>query len=546
MGASDFRILRFAPSYLRALGRSGPRRQGQARAIPTGMSVLPRAGGTRLRSAATALGGVVNRRAWALLLAGLAVLMAMTVLFADRKPLWNDELFTYYISRLPDTGDMWSELATGVEQTPISFYVITRASLELFGNGTVALRLPALLGYLLMCICVFRFVARRSSPLYGLVAVLFPIATVAHGYAYEARAYGLVLGFSAAALLCWQLTIEGPHRRLAALGTAVSLAAAVGSHYYAILLVIPLLVGEAVRSRAQRRVDWLVLASISGAFVPLALSAPLIAAAEDYSTTFWSLPSWTSAVRFYPNSLLDRELAVGIGIVLSAAALVAWRSSRGPARPAARLVRPPDHELAALVALMLLPFLAVALGKWATGAFTERSALAALIGVTILIAFAAWWWDGGVPIAGVSLLLILTGFAVARVAERYREVTAEAREQEAGIALSTASWRRPGTGGDRQPSRLLRAEPPRDERTRRAASDLPRRSRDGAEVSGHRRRGVRRGGNAEHRPASRRAVPVVHRVTPQLPRVRASPRLGLAQLGAEGQGRSRTGPRAGP
>ena len=319
------------------------------------------------------------------------------------------------------------KLATGVEQTPISFYVITRASLELFGDGTVALRLPALLGYLLMCICVFRFVARRSSPLYGLVAVLFPIATIAHGYAYEARAYGLVLGFSAAALLCWQLTIEGPHRRLAAFGTAVSLAAAVGSHYYAILLVIPLLVGEAVRARAQRRVDWLVLASISGAFVPLVLSAPLIAAAEDYSTTFWSLPSWTSAVRFYPDALLDRELAVGIGIVLSIAALAAWRSSRAPARLATRLVRPPDHELAALVTLMVLPFLAVALGKWATGAFTERSALAALIGVTILIAFAAWWWDGGVPIAGVSLLLIFTGFAAARVAERYREVTAEAR-----------------------------------------------------------------------------------------------------------------------
>ena len=74
----------------------------------------------------------------------------------------------------------------------------------------------------------------------------------------------------------------------------------------------------------------------AGAFVPLALSAPLIAAAEDYSTTFWSLPSWTSAVRFYPDSLLDRELAVGIGIVLSVAALVAWRSSRGPARRAGR------------------------------------------------------------------------------------------------------------------------------------------------------------------------------------------------------------------
>ncbi len=383
----------------------------------------------RLRSIATAFGGVVDRRAWPLLLAGLTVLMAITVLLADRKPLWNDELFTYYISRLPGTGDMWSELATGVEQTPISFYVVTRAGLELFGNHTVAMRLPALLGYLLMCVCVFRFVARRSSPLYGLVAVLFPVATIAHGYAYEARAYGLVLGFSAAALLCWQLTIEGPHRRLAALGTAVSLAAAVGSHYYAVLLVIPLLVGEAVRSRAQRRVDWLAVGSFSGALVPLILSGPLISAAGDYSTTFWSLPSWTSAVRFYPDSLLDRELPVAIGIVLGAAALIATRSSREPARRAAPLVRPPDHELAALATVILLPFFAVALGKWATGAFTERSALAALIGVTILLAFAAWWWDRGVPIAGVSLLLILTGFAGVRVAERYREVTAEAQEQ---------------------------------------------------------------------------------------------------------------------
>ena len=68
-----------------------------------------------------------------------------------------------------------------------------------------------MLGYLLMSVCVFGFVVRRASRLYGLVAVLLPIATIAHGYAYEARAYGLVLGFSAAALLCWQRSAEaGP------------------------------------------------------------------------------------------------------------------------------------------------------------------------------------------------------------------------------------------------------------------------------------------------------------------------------------------------
>jgi hypothetical protein len=372
----------------------------------------------------------IDRRAGPLLVAVLAALMAMTVFLADRKPLWNDELFTYYISRLPGVGDMWSTLATGVEQTPISFYVVTRACLDVFGDGAVAMRVPEMLGYLLMCVCVFRFVVRRASPLYGLVAVLLPIATIAYGYAYEARAYGLVLGFSAAALLCWQVTTEaGSHRQLWALGTAVSLAAAVGSHYYAVLLVIPLLVGEAVRSRARRRVDWLVLGSFSGALAPLVLFAPLIKEAQDYSTTFWSLPTWTSGVRFYPDALLDRALPVGIALVLSISAFAALRSSSLRAGGAASLRRPPDHELAALLTLLLLPLFAVALGKLATGAFTERSALPALLAVTILIAFAASWLDGGVPIAGLLLLLLFTVFAGARLAERYGEAAADAREQ---------------------------------------------------------------------------------------------------------------------
>ncbi len=205
---------------------------------------------------------------------------------------------------------MWSTLATGVEQTPLSFYVGTRASLEVLGDGGIAMRLPELLGFLLMSVCVFSFVERRTSPLYGLLAAVFPVATIAYGYAYEARAYGLVLGFSAAALLCWQVAAEGRHRRLAAAGTAVALAAAVGSHYYAVLILIPLLAGEAARATARRQVDWLVLASFCGALVPLAAFAPLIAEAEDYSTTFWAQPTWHAAIRFYPDSLMDRALGL--------------------------------------------------------------------------------------------------------------------------------------------------------------------------------------------------------------------------------------------
>jgi hypothetical protein len=380
----------------------------------------------------TAIGAAIDRRARALLTLLLVAVATITLVLAHRKPLWNDELFTYYISRLPGVDDMWSELATGVEQTPLTFYAATRVSLDVFGNSGIAMRLPELLGFLLMTVCVFLFVERRSSPLYGLVAAIFPIATIAYGYAYEARAYGLVLGFSAAALLCWQVAAEeSRYRRVAALGIAATLAAAVGSHYYAVLILIPLLAGEVARSAVRRRLDWLVLGSFCGALIPLVAFAPLIAEAKDYSTTFWAQPSWHAAIRFYPDSLVDSALGGVVGVLAVIVVLVTWR--------ARRFLRderlPPSHELAALVTLALLPFFGVALGKLATGAYTDRYVLSALVGITILVALAAWWVDRGVPMLGVSLLLVFTVFAGARIVERQGDATADADAQTQALAF---------------------------------------------------------------------------------------------------------------
>lgn len=382
----------------------------------------------------SALGAAIDRRARLLLVLLLSVVAAVTLVLAHRKPLWTDELYSYYVSKLPGIDDMWSTLATGVEQTPLSFHLGTRASLEVLGDGNIAMRLPELLGFLLMSVCLFLFVERRTSPLYGLLAAIFPIATIAYGYAYEARAYGLVLGFCAAALLCWQVAAEGGrHRRLAALGTAASLAAAVGSHYYAVLVVIPLLVGEVTRSTVRQQVDWLVLGSFCGALVPLAVFAPLIAEAEDYSTTFWAQPTWHAAIRFYPDSLMDRALGVVLAVCAVMVVFAAWRA-RDSRRPAGFRL-PPSHELAALVMLVLLPFFGVALGKLVTGAFTDRYVLSALVGIAILLAFGAWWTDRGVPILGVSLLLVLAVFAGARLVDRYDVATLDADEQDQALAF---------------------------------------------------------------------------------------------------------------
>ena len=143
MGTSSFSVLRFAPSYVRALGRSPPDvGERQARERWRDVSPTPTVLRHTITARASAIAAALDRRAGSVLALLLVVLVAATALLAARAPLWNDELFTYYIAGLPSAGDVWSELATGVEQTPFSFYLVTRAATHILGDQPLALRVP--------------------------------------------------------------------------------------------------------------------------------------------------------------------------------------------------------------------------------------------------------------------------------------------------------------------------------------------------------------------------------------------------------------------
>ncbi len=77
-------------------------------------------------------------------------------------------------------------------------------------------------------------------------------------YAIEARAYMLLLGVSAIALVCWQSTVDR-RSRLAPLGLACSVATALLLHVWAILLPLALTAGEAVEFLRTRRLRWRVI-----------------------------------------------------------------------------------------------------------------------------------------------------------------------------------------------------------------------------------------------------------------------------------------------
>ena len=87
-----------------------------------------------------------------------AVYLLVTCLMASRRMLWNDELFTLYISKLTDFSDIVAAISTGADQNPPPFYFLTHLVLGLLGTNQLTVRLPEVFGCWLMSLCLFRFV----------------------------------------------------------------------------------------------------------------------------------------------------------------------------------------------------------------------------------------------------------------------------------------------------------------------------------------------------------------------------------------------------
>ncbi|HET8548226.1 MAG TPA: hypothetical protein VFL57_09490, partial [Bryobacteraceae bacterium] len=121
---------------------------------------------------------------WGLALTGI-------VLAHAQRRLWYDEIYSYYMGLLPDLRTVLSALAGGGDLNPILFQLATRASLWTLGPSAGAARVPALVGFLVMSLCLYRVVRRRLGWQYGLVAMAIPAVTGAFRYAWEARPYGM-------------------------------------------------------------------------------------------------------------------------------------------------------------------------------------------------------------------------------------------------------------------------------------------------------------------------------------------------------------------
>jgi len=148
--------------------------------------------------------------------------------------------------------------------------------------------------------------------------------------------------------------------------------------------VLPLVAGEVARTAITRRVDLAVWIAFPLSIVPLLWLLPLMRAGSAYSGAFWSPPQWVNIPDFYVD-LLTPALVPLLAILVVCGVAVLLNRDGAEIRSAPILA--PLDEIVAAIGFLVIPIVAVVAAKLVTGAYVNRYALGAVIGVSILAGF---------------------------------------------------------------------------------------------------------------------------------------------------------------
>ncbi len=319
------------------------------------------------------------------LLTALTLFALFAVYHALTVPLWFDELFTLFISRLSSLEKMLQAIpADG--QPPLQ-YLLTHLSLRLPGETELTLRLPELLAYMAAGPLTYRIVRRHGTAVQALFALGLLLGSyVGMEQAYTARPYGLLIAFTALTFYSWQTAALREHHRLLPLcGVAVGIAGANLSHHFGVVHTgLFLACGEIARLIQRRRPDAGMAAAIAAGLISLVFTLPLahmsrtvLGEAVLHSTNFWAKPMPIHLLWYLVMFSLPLLCLVSIFTFLPWAKRPGdWQTSSPPAVPA--------YEWAATCALCLLLPVLIMLTRLQTGYFQPKYAISTSLGLALL------------------------------------------------------------------------------------------------------------------------------------------------------------------
>jgi hypothetical protein len=330
--------------------------------------------------------------------------------YAHAKAPWIDEVLQLTIARLGGLRVIWKTMqTTGIQVDPPLLHYVQHLLIRTFGESMFLLRLPAILGFCLMCVALTCLAWRYAPPLFAAGVFFFPYATVLRSRAMDARPYGLMFGFSALVLLCWdRMDDAGPRRRAWQAGFVLSLAAMLSTHFYSILLLLPLAMGEATYWWLKRRIRWITVIGVALALVPYAIWLPiLIQASRRFMRGYFYRAAFSNLYDFYSFAIASLPLA-GILIAVLAVMLLR-RSSASPDAGRESLSPSLRALLAACAGFLLVPVAGYTAGALITGFFVPYyhmiAAFGVVLGVPLLLAVLCGW-DSAV---GLALFAAIAG-----------------------------------------------------------------------------------------------------------------------------------------
>jgi len=364
--------------------------------------------------------GLVGRSEIGLLVGLLLLTTVFAVIRSHHKHLWFDEIFTIIVATQP-TLHRFVE-AMPPEGNPPLNTLLVRLCVDLFGLHALVVRLPVLIGFLGSLVGLFVFVRRECGRVFGLLAVVLMLAEPGWAYAYEARPYGLMLGFLMLGLVSWQSAARAgdavpPRPRGVALsGMAVAILGTILAHNIGIIVIaVPLLLGEGVRSYRRRRLDWPLLATGLAAVPGLAIIIPMAHRTQallfsKLAPMRFSLDRLHNYIAFSQRSLGDIFSPWPV-LLLAVVFLVWWTTGRrAKASVPTRSVIPAHIVAAAVGLLLLLPITWLAM-MGQRGWYFCRYGIGSILAIAILTCFCiAGLAQGPRHLAAVLSFLLLIPF----------------------------------------------------------------------------------------------------------------------------------------
>jgi hypothetical protein len=335
-----------------------------------------------------AAGWLEEHPAW---LGALTILLGVGLVTSRvlERPLWHDELFTYYVTQADSFHRMILQTQT-VDLNPPLYYIAVRFVYHFLNPSNLAVRLPAAIAFLLSGYLLFLFVGRRLGPLYGVLASLVLLSSTYQIYASEARPYAFVLFFLSLALVGWQRAVEESGlRRAGALG--LLFLGGVGmllSHVLALIAYAGFFLAELIRLWVRRRPDWAVWVALLLPLFSVVVYRPLLRShsAAVYPTMLQaSFHALVVDYRVIENGIAPLLAIAAIAIVL-VGAHIPERSIHGQRS----FFSKPEAVLAAYLALV--PFFTTVLFMRSHSAYFSRYGIVCVVGLAIFVPwFFAYW-----------------------------------------------------------------------------------------------------------------------------------------------------------